>query len=710
MIRLEKISLSHVGPFAEKDLEFSPGLNLVIGPNESGKTTAARAILAAIVGEPNAERLHRRTHAGAFGAAVRLATDDGAWIIDRNFESHDVRVLQVTDGHAVERFRGPLPPRARSAHVQAYRQLVAPLFGLPDLQLLPPLLGGELERVWSDEAAAHLRQLLSGQLLHDHEKVKKALLEKYFAITKVNPIGRNRGKAGRLELVEEQLQECQAAFDRALASADEFAKAEALFTLGEQRQAAIDKEIQAVALSLERLATVRAVREKLAKAEERAQALALDQRQNAALQAKLAEMQTALRALAAVDALTDEQALALRRKRGLLATADEREARWSAAAQEENGRPRAAWRWGAAALLAVAALGAAGLLLLPAWRLVVAIVAGVAGAAGLAWTARGWLLASAVKKARQARLQDLAADRDQALAEAAGLAVGAGLDHLGAAEIEETLQRVEAARGLRQQAERVRAQLEILPPLAELDQAQAQLTQQTAQAQAELARLLAESPELNGEPATLATAFAARRDALAAALSNAQRERDDALSLVGQSRARLDNPAAWREQLADLAAEKDHLLVEGQALWIAVETMDEALTGFMDEDLARLAGGTQALFDQLVAGNRRAVAVAPDLSPKLTAGEAEFDLELLSRATAEQLLLCRRLALLDHLTGDARAPLWLDDAALGYDRARRAHLLDLLREVARRRQVILFTPDEELADLAGEAAHVVRLT
>ncbi len=63
----------------------------------------------------------------------------------------------------------------------------------------------------------------------------------------------------------------------------------------------------------------------------------------------------------------------------------------------------------------------------------------------------------------------------------------------------------------------------------------------------------------------------------------------------------------------------------------------------------------------------------------------------LSQATSDQLYLCLRLALLDVITGDRRPPVFLDEPFAHLDEDRRRAMVDLLKAAARDRQVILFT-------------------
>ncbi|OFX29314.1 MAG: hypothetical protein A2Z07_08985 [Armatimonadetes bacterium RBG_16_67_12] len=63
----------------------------------------------------------------------------------------------------------------------------------------------------------------------------------------------------------------------------------------------------------------------------------------------------------------------------------------------------------------------------------------------------------------------------------------------------------------------------------------------------------------------------------------------------------------------------------------------------------------------------------------------------LSQATSDQLYFCLRLALLDVIPGDRRPPLFLDEPFAHLDEGRRKAMLGLLTTAARDRQVVLFT-------------------
>ncbi|MCP3914826.1 MAG: AAA family ATPase [bacterium] len=84
--------------------------------------------------------------------------------------------------------------------------------------------------------------------------------------------------------------------------------------------------------------------------------------------------------------------------------------------------------------------------------------------------------------------------------------------------------------------------------------------------------------------------------------------------------------------------------------------------------------------------------------------------EPLSRGTRDQIYMCLRLGLLDHLdVGRESLPLILDETLVHWDRGRRAELYPVLEEVAERRQVILFTCHESFAEESESAMELVRI-
>ncbi|SFS60143.1 AAA family ATPase [Paenibacillus sp. BC26] len=73
--------------------------------------------------------------------------------------------------------------------------------------------------------------------------------------------------------------------------------------------------------------------------------------------------------------------------------------------------------------------------------------------------------------------------------------------------------------------------------------------------------------------------------------------------------------------------------------------------------------------------------------------------KLLSRGTAEQLYLAMRLALADEAAASNELPLLLDDPLVNFDVIRQKAAVEVLGELAERRQIILFTCHDHMRDL-----------
>jgi len=106
-VRLGKLSLSPFGAFSKKLLEFAPGLNVVIGPNEAGKSTVFNAVrLALLVStDPTKKERERRVDpylpvSGGDSIRVDLELHKGAeiWVLRRGWGAAAFSRLELRGG------------------------------------------------------------------------------------------------------------------------------------------------------------------------------------------------------------------------------------------------------------------------------------------------------------------------------------------------------------------------------------------------------------------------------------------------------------------------------------------------------------------------------------------------------------------------------------------------------------------------------------
>ena len=163
---------------------------------------------------------------------------------------------------------------------------------------------------------------------------------------------------------------------------------------------------------------------------------------------------------------------------------------------------------------------------------------------------------------------------------------------------------------------------------------------------------------------------------------------------LGQCQGRMDALGAESELQAKLDAVNtrlDKLHQTYQALELALQSLEQASAELQRRFAPRIAKQAQELFGKLTGGRYDRLTLSQDLS--VNAGTAEETVlrtaQWRSEGTADQLYLALRLAVARELTPDA--PLILDDALVRFDDTRHAAAMEILRQEAENKQIILFT-------------------
>lgn len=244
------------------------------------------------------------------------------------------------------------------------------------------------------------------------------------------------------------------------------------------------------------------------------------------------------------------------------------------------------------------------------------------------------------------------------------------------------------------------ARMEALLDGRTLDELRALTRTAQAKAQALLARLPAERVA-GVDGGTAGDALQALRDDSA----DVGRLASAADGELRQFSASVPSVAESEEALA--AAETE--LVRVRELQETLQLSTDFLTAAQDRvhrDIApRLAATVKAWLPHVTGGRYSDVIVNPTTLQVQVCGPSGRwrYADLLSYGTAEQVYLLLRVALADHLTrGHDTCPLLLDDVTVHADAARTHDILNLLLQLSKERQIVLFTQEKTVAMWARE--------
>ena len=207
-------------------------------------------------------------------------------------------------------------------------------------------------------------------------------------------------------------------------------------------------------------------------------------------------------------------------------------------------------------------------------------------------------------------------------------------------------------------------------------------------------RKAAEEPVLNGLDFEHGDSEAAR-----ASRAVVQGQRDmDALKerrAMAEGRARaMGDPMALRSERDKGQDRRQALLMQERALQLAIEAMEGADDALRERFTPMVAEKAAGIFAALTGGRYDEITLARDLSAKARrAGDAVGrEADYLSQGAKDQLYLALRLAVCELVLPQEQAcPIVLDDALAAFDQGRMEKALDMLKELAKTRQVLLFT-------------------
>ncbi|HEU4724216.1 MAG TPA: AAA family ATPase [Candidatus Eisenbacteria bacterium] len=720
-MRLERVVIEGFGPLSAYEAIFeAKKLNLVIGPNESGKSSFASAVVSTLFGfaSHEAEALSRPWSGARHAASVTFRAANDRDRVSRRFDTHDVEVVRLApEGDKVVEtlFKGAANPRGRSSDLEKYEELLRGWLGFTDERLFRESVFVH-ENALETEISPELRHLVSGAVEADYQQIQQALLARLDTLTKEHPFdARSRKRTNRsIESRTARLEELRTRRARAevvLSEVKSRAKErEELDTRMLDLRADLAGKEQLLA-DLDAWVSLREEQRKLLK---RAPAIGT-------------ELVNARRARNAVEEIDRQIAQSL----GYLANAPEevepdlvrlgtlraQRARHLKSVETERGKLEATRpvsrvvTMGITILLAAIAAGVTyGLskdLALSAGAMALGAVLGlvVSRAFGQS-TEKSRVMGEGQVKMVEENIRTLSHEIDQIEIRVNPFLAGRTL--------EVVLADVKQFRAANQERREHAAVLHSLPMPERLESEAKEIDEAVASLRSKEKLLLQQSPFLapfKEDPVKIAEASERlKREA------TALRTRLDAAQEALDGVVRRWGPESDAENLdlldETIALEEESLKYEGKhrdALLLALEGLREAVHEYQEQHVGRIAEKAGATLARLTSGRYGSVALDAEFHATLAmGGRGAIGIDSLSRGARDAFYLSLRASLAQELAAREPLPLLLDDPVAHLDEDRRGALLALLEEMAEEVQVILFTHDKRSLGQI-RAAHVVAL-
>ncbi|BES65180.1 hypothetical protein SANA_16190 [Gottschalkiaceae bacterium SANA] len=167
------------------------------------------------------------------------------------------------------------------------------------------------------------------------------------------------------------------------------------------------------------------------------------------------------------------------------------------------------------------------------------------------------------------------------------------------------------------------------------------------------------------------------------------------------------------EELELLREQAERLHLKRKGLLAAIDALNQIAGEVQEQFSPELTKNMGETLDFLTNGKYREVKIGRDFEIRLVEGEMKrvVPVDEVSAATIELVYFALRLSI-HSLSGDAKTPLFLDEPFSQFDRDRHVQALRLLKEYAKKKQVIFFTSQEYELDLMHELdmnPHLIQL-
>lgn len=259
-----RLTLAGFGRFEnEVEVQFGPGANVLVAPNESGKSTLAAGLTAVLFGLPatanpdefSQARWRNWNEPPRFEGTLEFSAGGEVYRIRRRFDTHAVTVSRRTDGGWEDVVTGEHNPRARRPNAE-YESFLRRTVGVASRDLFTATFAFTQPLPGAARLDEHVQELLTGAGAAQFSRALDALVSEGRRLTKFTKSAglspRDAVNDGELEKVQaridalrEALEASRAAVDRSQALQEDISRAQAELSAVRRELEQVEEQIEA---------------------------------------------------------------------------------------------------------------------------------------------------------------------------------------------------------------------------------------------------------------------------------------------------------------------------------------------------------------------------------------------------------------------------------------------------------------------------------
>ena len=701
---LENLELNNFGKFSQASFTFKPVLNLVLGPNEAGKSTLMEAIPTLFFGVRNKERFQNWKSSGNCRVSAVFRHGQKVLRIERDILSDQVSLVEeeANAENILYCFEGKVSSLGRSSEKAEYSDRIARELGIVEEDIFRSSLfygQGSLELSNRNDLGVKVKNLLSGSVEVDYEKVLKSIQDDYFAITRTSPWGRDKTNDRELEKVKLRLEQLEKSW---LENRDASRKMEELHKRIEALNQELEKDRKDFSQGKRYLKLLKdrfSLEEKEKNLQEEFRRLQKEEQKIESLQREKKLILEAIRDMAIPEEVSEDLPRLVY---------ELQELRQRAAAVEKDINevyrklpPPGKIPWLLLFLVCLCMVGGAAFLVQknPEWLVPMGLGAGL----GISLLFLFLLKKNSLRSNERSLIKGQADILEAGLEETRKslLSLEEYLDKLGLKHSDEELLYLRSAlqrrAGYKDRIRGVESALEVLDKPGDLEELKAGVIRELA---------VLDEKKLNSHADSFLADMVDLPEAeeKLSALEEQLKKKEKELSELEQEESflagQLGNLPSIEEE-GDYLKEKGLFLTERKkVLRLAYDLLSEAVEDFRQRYLERFSSDVGQTLGALLENQDRNIKVTDEFNFCIKENSKDWKpLNHFSQGTVDAAFFAVRLVLTKQLFQGRQLPLFLDDPLVNFDSKRLVNTLQYLENLTAEHQVILFSHDSSLLDL-----------